>query len=149
MTQEPREFPSYVSGSLKAQALQEVVKMLEKGKVIIQDRVSAFYSRSFMMGKTLSGRRPGRDLLPLNIIMVVFQIQKGGDGVRSDLHLEERDLIFSVDLKDALYLPTYKMHPHKRRTPILQGYFVEIFFLVCFIIHLLKIFYSDFVGKNV
>ena len=76
ITQEPREFPSYSSGSLKAQALQEVDKLQEKGALkIVQDRVPAFYNRLFLEEKALGRWRPMIDLSPLNTFVAFSKLR--------------------------------------------------------------------------
>ena len=65
---------------------------------IVQDRV--FYSRLFLLEKTLGGWRPVIGLLPVNILAFSeYRVEK----VVSVLASIWKEIMFSIDLKDAYF----------------------------------------------
>ena len=77
------EFHSYGSGSIQAQALQEVDKMLEKGTLDLVDYPGVGYqSRLPLMQKAIWGRGGGDGWLPVIDLLslnryVTHQIKRG------------------------------------------------------------------------
>ena len=114
--QEPIEFPSYNSGSEKAQAIQDKVdKTLQKDTLeLVNQPGLGFYSRLFLVQK-VTGWGLVIDLSSLNgfvtltkftvetVLLVLGSIKKG-------------DVMLSIDLKDAYFQNL--IHPDPR--PYLQ-----------------------------
>ena len=81
LSQEPREFLSYVSGFAKAQSLQkEVDKMLQKCTLELVDHPgSGYYSKLFLVQKALGEWRPMIDLSSLNSGQLVSSSSRSQD----------------------------------------------------------------------
>ena len=95
------KFHSYISGSAKAQALEEVDKMLEKGTLELVDHPDpGFYSRLFLVQKVTGGWHPVIDLLSLNGFITLTKFKMEMVMVSPILwSIRKGDFMFSVDPK--------------------------------------------------
>ena len=100
----PVLFPTYRTGSPRAQALwQEVEAMLAKGTLeIARDPGPGFYSRLFLVEKATGGWRPVIDLSHLNdfVQLTSFKMETVASVL---LSVREGDFLASLDLRDAYF----------------------------------------------
>ena len=104
LSRTPVSFPTYWTGSPRAQALwQEIDGMLAKGaSEIARDPGPGFYSRLFLVEKASGGWRPVIDLLHLNkfVQLTPFKMETVASVL---LSVREGDFLASLDLKDAYF----------------------------------------------
>ena len=104
LSETPMPMDSYSPQSIKERALEEEIQARRrKGAVESASSSQGFYSRMFVITKTLGGRRPIVDLSTLNLSVdqTSFRMETAQTLFRS---LRRNDWMASIDLRDA-YLP--------------------------------------------
>ena len=111
LTQEPRVFPFYSSGSARSQALLEVDKLLRKGGVeIIHDRVPAFYRRLFLVERLMVGEvETCHQSVSTQHLSGPYGVNDGDCHVSPGHHLKRR--LHFLDRSEGCVLS----HPHPSR----------------------------------